>query len=83
MLLILPIVAFVLFFLILRHQGLDRRTSALAAAVFWGASLVAVTEILSVPNRLTRGGVAIAWLTVSLLAFACLEMLKRRARVRC
>ena len=80
MLLILPIVAFVLFFLILRHQGLDRRTSALAAAVFWGASLVAVTEILSVPHRLTRGGVAIAWLTVSVVAFACLEMLKRRAR---
>jgi len=80
MLLVLPVIAFILFFLILRQEGIDRRRSALAAAVFFSTSLVAVTEVLSVPYLLTRGGVAISWLIVSLAAFVCLRMLKGRTR---
>lgn len=64
MLLALPVIAFALFYRILRERGSDWRKTVLTAAVFWGTSVVVITESLSVPQRLTRGAVAICWLVV-------------------
>ena len=81
MLLILPLFAFLLFFLILRGEGLDWRWAVLGAAVFWGTCLVLMTETLSVPHLIARGPVAIFWLAVCVAAFLYLSVLKRRARL--
>jgi hypothetical protein len=80
MLLLPPIAAFVLFYLILRETGTDWRSSVLGAAVFWGACLTGITEALSVPHYLTRGGVAVSWLAVCFTAAIILANLKRRVR---
>ena len=61
---ILPPLALVLFFIILRKKGMDARRAFLAAATFCGASLVFITEILSVPRLVTRNGVALCWVAV-------------------
>ena len=77
MLLILPSTAFVLFFLILRKQGIEWRQASLTAAVFWGTCVVVITEGLSVPHFLTRGSVAISWLVICFAAFGCLKIMRR------
>ncbi|MGH9431370.1 MAG: hypothetical protein ACRD3T_07490 [Terriglobia bacterium] len=64
MLLILPVAAFVLIYLILREKGIDWRRAVLAAAVFWGTCVVVITETLSVPRLITRDAVAIFWLAI-------------------
>jgi hypothetical protein len=79
MLLALPAVAFLCFFLILREMGFEWRRGVLTAAVFEGASVAAITEILSVPRLVTRGGVAVAWFIVCVAGLLYLAMLKRRA----
>jgi hypothetical protein len=79
MLIALPAVAFLCFFLILREMGFEWRRGVLAAAVFEGASVAAITEILSVPRLVTRGGVAVAWLIICAAGSLYLAMLKRRA----
>jgi 4-amino-4-deoxy-L-arabinose transferase-like glycosyltransferase len=80
MLLILPLVAFLLFFLILCESGLDWRWAVLGAAVFWGTCIVLITETLSVPRLITRGPVAISWLAICIAAFLYLRVLKRWTR---
>jgi hypothetical protein len=59
MILFLP-AAFLLFFFILCAKGVDWRRAILAAGTFWGTSVAAITEILSVLRLLTRGAVAIS-----------------------
>ena len=61
---ILPVIAFVLFYLTLRQKGIDARRAFLAAATFCGTSVVLISEWLSVPRLVKRGGVAIAWMIV-------------------
>ena len=78
MLLILPIVAFILFYLILRQNGVDSRRAVLAAGVFWGASIVVITETLSVPRLITKGAIAIFWLGICVVSYADLVLLRRR-----
>ncbi len=65
---ILPAAALLLFFLILRKKDLDSRRAFLGAATFCGASLVLMTEILSIPRLVTRRGVAISWLVLALVS---------------
>ena len=72
MLLLLPIIAFLLLYLIFRKSVGDIRIALLAASVFCTAALVIITELLSMPNLVTRGGVALAWLFVCLLALSWL-----------
>jgi hypothetical protein len=62
-----PAIAFLLFFLILRKRGIDARRAFLAAATFCGTSVVLITEFLSVWRLVTRGGVAICWLAISVV----------------
>ncbi len=64
---ILPPVVLLLFFLILKKKGVDSRRAFLAGATFCGASLVLVTEILSIPRLVTRRGVAVSWLVLALV----------------
>src|SRR5690242_13382751 len=77
MILFLP-ATFLTFFFILRAKGVDWRRSILAAATFWGTSAVVITEILSVLQLLTRGAVAISWLTVCLIALVYLRTIRRK-----
>ena len=79
MLLILPIAAFIFFYLILRKKGVDWRRASLAAAVFWGTSVVVITETLSVPRLLTRDAVAFFWLAICVAILAYLIVLSRRS----
>jgi hypothetical protein len=74
---ILPVIAFLLFFLILRKKGIDTRRAFLAAATFCGTSVVLITEVLSVPRLLTRGGVAICWLILSVICLIVYLKVKR------
>jgi hypothetical protein len=78
-LLALPVATFLCFFLILREMGFDWRKGVLASAILEGASVVVITEVLSVPRLITRGGVAIAWLVICVVGLLYLRMLKRRA----
>jgi hypothetical protein len=73
----LPAIAFLLFFLVLRKKRICGRRAFLAAATFCGTSVVLITELLSIPRLLTRGGVAIAWLV---LDAACLIVYLRLER---
>jgi len=82
MLLILPVIAFVLFLQTLRDQGLDWRRGILAAAVFWGTSVVLVTETLSVPRLLTQRAVGLYWLIICIAAFFYRRIIRLRTRQR-
>lgn len=78
MLLLLPLIAWLLFFLILRERDLDWRTASLAAAVCCGACVGVITEILSVPGLINPAGVAISWLAICGAALAYLRFAKTR-----
>jgi 4-amino-4-deoxy-L-arabinose transferase-like glycosyltransferase len=65
---VIPAIAFLLFFLIQRKKGIGTRRALLAAATFFGTGIVLITECLSVPRLVTRGGVAISWLLVILIS---------------
>lgn len=78
MLLLLPCLAYFLFFRILREKGLDWRRACLTAALFCGTCVVLITEALSLPRLLSRGPVATVWLAVCTLSFLYLGTLKRR-----
>jgi len=80
LLLVFPIAAFILLYVILREKGIDWRRAAIAAAIFWGTSVVVITESLSVPRLITRGAVAICWLAICVASVAYLSLRKRRAR---
>jgi len=77
MLLLLPVLAFIIFFLILRNQGLDWRRAALAAAIFCGTCVVATTEIASAANLVAPAVVAIFWSLICLAALVYFGLAKR------
>src|SRR5665811_2249629 len=77
----LPAIAFLLFFLILRKKGVDAPRSFLAAATFCGTSVVLITESLSVPRLVTRGGAAISWLIICVICLAVNLKIERSASV--
>jgi hypothetical protein len=74
-----PAIAFLLFFLILRKRGIDARRAFLAAATFCGTSVVLITEFLSVWRLVTRGGVAICWLAISVICLVVNLKIERSA----
>ncbi|MEQ1353557.1 MAG: hypothetical protein ABLT11_06035, partial [Candidatus Acidiferrum sp.] len=76
---ILPVIAFVLFYLTLRQKGIDARRAILAATTFCGTCVVLITELLSVPRLVTRGGVAISWLIVCAIGLAVYLKVERSA----
>lgn len=72
MLLLLPVVAFLLLYLIFQKRTADVRMALLSSAVFCTAALVITTEVLSAANLVTRSGVAIAWLFICISALSWL-----------
>jgi hypothetical protein len=78
MLLLLPFIAFLLLFRILREKEIDWRRAALGAAVLWGSCVVVITETLSVPRLVTRNAVAICWLVVCVAELLYLRVLQHR-----
>ena len=79
MFLVLPVAAFLLFCRILHKNQIDWRRSLLGAAVFCGTSIVAITELLSAVQLLTRAAVAIFWLAICVAEFFYLKF--RTARI--
>ena len=67
MLIILPLIAFVLLWLIFQTRGNYWRNSVLLAAPVWGLFLSLITEILSNLKLLTVGGVVGLWLLTNLI----------------
>src|SRR5215472_1496298 len=80
MLLILPVGAYLSFYLILREKSTDWRRAILAASVFWGLCLLVITEAVSLPGALSRGPVALCWLAICVVGFSCLTILKRHGQ---
>ena len=80
MLLLLPCIAYCLFYLILRRKGLDWRRACLTAALFCGTCVVVITESLSLPRLLYRGPVATLWFAVCVAAFLYFRKLKGRTQ---
>ncbi len=76
---VLPALAFVLLFLILRKKQIAKRRALLVASTFWGAGLVLMTELLSVFQLITRGAVAISWLAVNVVCLIVYLKLERPA----
>jgi len=66
---LLPLAAYLAMVWVLRLRGEGCRSAALGAAVRWGVFLALITEILSVPRLITRPWLAVAWLSVALIAF--------------
>ena len=77
MLLVLPVAAFLSFFLIFRNRGLAWRPALLAAAVFCGTEVVLITEALSTANAVTRLGVSMCWAVVCLAGIAIYRVVAR------
>jgi hypothetical protein len=80
MLLLLPCIAYCLFYLILRKYGLDWRRACLTATAFCGTCMVVITESLSLPRLLYRGPVAMLWLAVCVASFLHFRRLRRRTQ---
>lgn len=80
MLLALPIVAYVTWFLILEHLYANRREAALAAAAWWTVQLVVLTEALSFARALAQVPLAVAWLCTSLLLTGVLMVARKSDR---
>jgi hypothetical protein len=74
---VLPVIAFLLFYLVLHKMGIGERRAFLAAATFSGTSVVVITELLSAAGLVTRGGVAASWLAISLLGLALYLKIER------
>ena len=79
MLLAFPLAVFLMFYAILRKKGADWRTAVLAASVFLGASLAAITETLSLTRLVTRGAVATPWLAIAIASAGYLGILRQRS----
>lgn len=77
--LILPVAAFVLFFLNFQKYGMDWRRAAMASAVVEGLAVIAITEGLSAVGLVTRNGTGISWLVVCLAAGFSLIVLGKNA----
>ena len=76
--LLLPLTAWVLFFLILRKKEFDWRKDALTAAVFCGVCVAAITEILSLPRLIISAALSICWLIVCVAVFLYLRSARRK-----
>ncbi len=69
---VLPAVVFLLFYLVFRKVQIGERRSFLSAATFSGTSVVVITELLSAGRLVTRAGVAVSWLALSIIAVVVL-----------
>jgi len=76
---LLPALCFILFFHFLsrRQSESDVRSALLGAALVWGTTLVAVTELLSQARGVTRGAVAAAWALIAAAWIAAILRLPR------
>jgi hypothetical protein len=78
---VLPLVVFLLFYLVLRKNGMGERRSCLAAATFSGTSVVVITELLSVVGLVTRAGVAVSYLVIGIAVGVVLFKTERPANI--
>jgi hypothetical protein len=65
---LIPIAAFLIFVQILRQAGYEWRAAALAATIFWGTGVAAITEMLSALGLLAPEGVTAGWLLIAVSA---------------
>ena len=79
MLLAFPVTAFLMFYAILREEGADWRKAVLGACVFWGASLTAITETLSLRHLVARGAVAAFWFAIAVAGGIYLRIIRRHS----
>ncbi len=63
---ILPLIAYIEIFWLCRLRTRDWRAGVLEAATCWGVALTLITELLSIPRWVTRGGLSCAWIVVCL-----------------
>ncbi|MGC2660136.1 MAG: hypothetical protein WA324_19425 [Bryobacteraceae bacterium] len=77
MMLILPVIAYVLWFAVFQLRYQSRREAALVGATWWTLELVLVTETLSLFRAVAPNTLAIAWLCGSLVPAALLVAVKR------
>jgi hypothetical protein len=81
MMLLLPALAFFLFFQIFRSLQFEWRKAVLAAAVFWGTALTLIVELLSLPELLTPWTVTGSWIAICAGAALYLLACRRPARL--
>src|ERR1700739_2550624 len=74
---LLPVVAFILFYLSLRKIGQEWRWAILGGVVFCGSCTVFITEALSIFRALSLRGVAISWLAICVFGLILLAGLGR------
>ena len=74
---VLPAITLLLFVLILRRKRIGKRRAFLAAATLCGTSVVLITEFLSVPRLVTRSGVGLSWMLISLILLVVYLRLRR------
>jgi hypothetical protein len=67
LLIALPLYAYLVLLAIARPKSDGWRSAILIGAIFWGAILAAITELLSLPHQLTQGWLALLWLAACLL----------------
>jgi hypothetical protein len=79
MLLVLPVIAFLLFYLSLREKGEEWRWALLGAAISCGTCVVAITELLSVPRWISPRLVALFWAVICAATFFHLRPLRRNS----
>jgi hypothetical protein len=72
MLAILPLLAFLGLFWLVRKRGHGWRYAFLVSAMLWTLYLIALTELLSLQSLISRPALALGWL----LLIACLLMFR-------
>jgi 4-amino-4-deoxy-L-arabinose transferase-like glycosyltransferase len=76
----LPAAGYLLIWTVMRQRGCCWRAAAINAAVVWGAAVVLISEALSRPRWLTRGGIAITWLAIDLILAIAVWRSQKRER---
>ncbi len=68
---LLPLAVLAVLIAAFRRRGRDWRSAALAAAVIWAASVVVITEVLSLGRLLVPAAVTAAWALALAAALGC------------
>lgn len=79
--LVFPVAALLIILTVLR-RSLDWREAILAAMVYWGASVVLISETLSALRLIDRWPVAISWLVICVAGGFWLVVVERRRSPR-
>ncbi|WP_392531366.1 ArnT family glycosyltransferase [Nostoc sp. C117] len=67
MLIILPLICFIIIFLIINKNSLDWRESLISASTYWGVLLTVITELLSFFKLITFSWILVNWGLICLI----------------